>query len=276
MHLTFWGTRGSTPAPGPDTVRFGGNTACVSIRLEHGPRLVLDAGTGIRALGDVLASEGEHDMTLLLSHGHWDHIQGFPFFAPAYDKDCQIRVLGCPFGTKRLQQILSDQMECTYFPVPLSALAAKLSFEEFCDDWEEIGSARIQAFPLRHPGGGRGFRIAEGKHVIVYLTDNELPPEGPEWDFYVQECRGADLLIHDAQYTEEELPLHCGWGHSSYVQATRLALAAQVKRLALFHHDPKRTDQELDAFEASCARMVAHKNSVLTVYVAAEGLSETF
>jgi len=274
MQITFWGTRGSTAAPGRETVRYGGNTACVSVQLADGPLLLLDAGTGIRALGQAIANENPSELTLLLSHGHWDHIQGFPFFAPAYQNGCHIRVLGCPTGTKRLKQVLSDQMERTYFPVPLDAMAAEIKFEDFCTDWEGIGAARVRAFPLRHPGGGRGFRIEEGKSTLVYLTDNELPDEGAEWDFYVETCREADLLIHDAQYTDAELAVYAGWGHSSYTQATRLAIAAQVKRLALFHHDPKRTDLEVDRFQEDCCRLVALERSPLAVFAAAEGQSE--
>lgn len=275
MQVTFWGTRGSIAAPGPDTVRYGGNTACVSVHLERGSPLVLDAGTGIRALGQAFVATGIKEMILCLSHAHWDHIQGFPFFAPAYHKECRIRVLGCPTGTKRLKQILSDQMEHTYFPVPLAALAADIRFEEFCADCEQLGSARVQAFPIHHPGGGRGFRIEEGKRAIVYLTDNELPPPGPEWDAYVRICRHVDLLIHDAQYTDEELAIHTGWGHSSHTQATRLALEAGVKRLALFHHDPNRTDAQLDQIVQSCRAIAAGEGSPLTIIAAAEGASES-
>lgn len=271
MQVTFWGTRGSIPSPGAATVRYGGNTPCVSVRLAQGPLLILDAGTGLRGLGQSPEVESDCAFILLLSHGHWDHIQGFPFFAPAYRRGCGIHIIGGPGGTQHLEQVLSDQMERTYFPVQLEEMRADIRFDEFQQDWKDIGSARVFAFPIRHSAIGWGFRIEDRGGVLVYLTDNELPPPGPDWDFYRDICRGADLLIHDAQYRDEELPARRGWGHSSGTQATRLALDAGCKRLALFHHDPNRTDDAVEALAAECRALAAQEGGTLEVFAAAEG-----
>ena len=277
MLVTFWGTRGSIPVPGPSTIRYGGNTPCVSVRLASGPLLVLDAGTGIRALGNAPEMSTECSFALLLSHGHWDHIQGFPFFAPGYRDTCRIQVFGGPGGTNCLKQLLSDQMEHSYFPVQFEQLQAQVEFDEIYDDWKQIGSARVRAFPLRHTGVGWGFRIEEGPEsgggVIVYLTDNELTPGSPDWDFYRDICRGADLLIHDAQYLDHEMPLREGWGHSSGRDATSLAIEAGCKRLALFHHDPDRSDAAIDELTADCRAQAILTCSKLEIFAAAEAQS---
>ena len=277
MQVTFWGTRGSIPVPGPSTIRYGGNTPCISVRLASGPLLVLDAGTGIRALGNAPEMSTECSFALLLSHGHWDHIQGFPFFAPGYRDTCRIQVFGGSGGTNSLKQLLSNQMEHSYFPVQFEQLQAQVEFDEIYDEWKLIGSARVRAFPLHHTGVGWGFKIEEGPEsgggVIVYLTDNELPTDGPDWDFYRDICHGADLLIHDAQYLDSEMPAHKGWGHSSGRDATRLALEAGCKRLALFHHDPDRCDDEIDALTAGCRAEANAVCETLQVFAAREGQS---
>ncbi len=269
MEITFWGTRGSIAAPGPDTMRYGGNTACVSVAPEEGPLLILDAGTGIRALGKHLLGGSQRSLTLILTHSHWDHIQGFPFFTPAYDKAYQIQVLGYCANSQFLPQALTVQMQRPFFPIPLKGLNARIEFGEFSLEWTQIGTARLQAIPLRHPGGGGGVRVEEASRALVYLTDNELPGAGLDWDFYVEACRGADLLIHDAQYRDDEMPAHLGWGHSSSEQATRLALEAGCKRLALFHHDPERADSEIDAMVDACRAQAA--GQALEIFAAAEG-----
>ena len=271
MLVRFWGTRGSIPAPGPNTVRYGGNTACVTVHLDHGPLIILDAGTGIRSLGRTLHQAGEPcEAYLLLSHGHWDHIQGFPFFAPLNDERYRIRVMGGPTGTRQLEEILTNQQRETYFPVALESAGAEVTFEDLRPEGVIAGRAHITDFPTRHPGGGRGFRIEEAGEVVVYLTDNELPSSGHEWDFYVDACRRASLLIHDAQYWDSELAEKAGWGHSSAEQATRLALEAGARQLVLFHHDPDRTDDEVDLMTRACRRIAASE-SRLVVQAAAEG-----
>jgi phosphoribosyl 1,2-cyclic phosphodiesterase len=274
MLLTFWGTRGSIPTPGPKTVRYGGNTSCVSIRPVEGSLIILDAGTGIRSLGkEILTEYEDNHAVLFLSHSHWDHIQGFPLFIPVYREGFKMDILGSPVRATRLEEIFTRQQDCEVFPVPLSAMKARLTMGSYSDDWVSYGSAQMRAFELQHPGGACGFRFEEGGRSIVYMTDNELPESGEEWERYVEHCRNADLLIHDAQYIDEELPSHRGWGHSSILQATRLALEAGVKQLALFHHDPDRSDQALDRLVDSCRAYVYRQGKSLHLFAAAEGHS---
>ncbi len=272
MEVTFWGTRGTLPVPGPETVRYGGNTTCVTVLTEAGELLILDAGTGIRNLGKMLAAQGgSQSATLFLSHSHWDHIQGFPLFAPAYDPNFSLTVLGCAEHRTSLRDILARQQDSPVFPVPLDALLADIHIGDYCMDWFTHGSVRIHTAALHHPGGSCAFRIEEKDRSLIFMTDNELPNSGPEWDRFVRYCEGADLLIHDAQYTDEELNKHKGWGHSSISQAIELAIQARVKRLALFHHDPDRTDEDLDMLVAASEGAVELGDTGLCVFAAAEG-----
>ena len=278
MDLTFWGTRGSLAAPGPDTVKYGGNTLCVTMQPRSGPLIICDMGTGSFPLGRHLVRQKEAlDAVILFSHGHWDHIQGFPFFAPFFRADTTIRILGDPTPNHNIHEMLAQQMGANFFPVTLDALAAKvemdttLTAERWVGMEQTVGSAWIETFPTRHPGGARAFRVEDEGHVAIYLTDNELPKGGPGYHFFVEMCYGADLLIHDAQYTDEELPSRAGWGHSSCEQATRLAMDAGVKRLALFHHDPGRSDAEIDVMVGRCQTIARESGSDLDVFGAQEG-----
>jgi len=274
MKVTFWGTRGSLAVPGPHTLKYGGNTSCVTMRPQSGPLIICDMGTGSFPLGTHLVRQTEPtDAVVLFSHGHWDHIQGFPYFGPFFRKDTHIRVLGDPTPNHNIQAMLSQQMGASFFPVTLEAFAANVEIDQTMSEWQVLGSAWLQTFPTRHPGGGRGFRIDDQGPVAIYLTDNELPYSGAGYNFYVGACRGADLLIHDAQYTDAELPARNGWGHSSCEQVTRLAMEAGVKRLALFHHDPKRADTEIDALAAVCQEIVRDAGSDLDVFGAREGMT---
>jgi phosphoribosyl 1,2-cyclic phosphodiesterase len=250
VHL--WGTRGSIPTPGPDTVRYGGNTACVAVRLSTGRLLVFDAGSGIVPLGRALSKEGRPlDVDIFLSHFHWDHIQGLPFFAPAYRKGNVIRIYGCDRAEVPLHSIIATQMESVYFPVPLQTLAADIQFQSLTEGRYTFDTFAMDTLFLQHPGTTLGFRLRRGGKSVAYLTDNELGPiEGKPSAFVRQVAdfvRGADLLIHDAQYTRDEYHLVRGWGHSCYEDVVTLAEMGGVRRLAFFHHDPERTDDEIDA-----------------------------
>lgn len=273
MHFHFWGVRGSLPVPGPATTRYGGNTPCVSLELENGPLVVLDSGTGIRLLGqELIKTKHEGKILLLLSHGHWDHIQGFPFFGPAYQPGVQLTIMGYPPGTQRLKHVLSDLMERTHFPIPLDGLSADIEFRELTDDGKTLGSAKLTPIEACHPGGGHGFRIDDEGRSFIYLTDNELPPEGtPTWKRFVEDVRDAHVLIHDTQYTDAEMPKFKGWGHSSVEEAVRLACQANVKTLYLFHHDPDRTDDEIAGLEAAARKLAQAQGSGLQVLAAKEG-----
>ena len=274
LRVTCWGTRGSIPAPGPDTVRFGGNTSCVEVRAEGGPRLIFDAGTGIRALGRRLAEEGGAlDAHLFVTHYHWDHIQGFPFFAQLYDSANRLHVHGPREGDVSVEAAIDGQMSAIYFPIPLEALAAKVDFAAANGGvWERDG-VQVRSFRVRHPGVTLGYRVTAAGASVVYVPDNEIGVGAdPRWyRGMVDFAGGADLLIHDAMYADEEYPRFIGWGHSSAGQAVRLAEDAGVARLALFHHAPDRTDDELERMAGELRDGLASRGSPLVLWAAAEG-----
>lgn len=255
IRLRFWGVRGSVPSPGPDTAEFGGNTACVEVSCGEDV-LVLDGGTGLRRLGDDLLRRqgGQVHASLLFSHVHWDHIQGLPFFAPLYRPGTSLTLYGAP-KDESLEDALTRQMHSPNFPVSLGAVPATLSFapvvvgEEF-----EIGRFRVTSTALNHPAGCIAYRVEALGRSVVYATDTE--PLGPNQldEGLVELARDADILIHDAQYTTEEYRgddgiSRRGWGHSTWQDAARVARAAKVGKLILFHHDPSRDDDELAALE---------------------------
>lgn len=237
VEIRFWGVRGSIAVGGEKVVRTGGNTACVEV-VHDGARLILDAGTGIRALGD--AHPGPMDATLLFSHVHWDHIQGLPFFAPAYHPASRLRLLG-PRG---VHEALAAQMRPPTFPIGLGALAVVI--EEVADE-ARVGPFRLRAVEQAHPDGVRAWRIEAGGRAFVYATDVEHA--GRPDERLIALADGADLLVHDAQYTDVEAPHRRGWGHSTWREALAVAMAAGARRLGLFHHDPRRDDDAVAVIE---------------------------
>jgi phosphoribosyl 1,2-cyclic phosphodiesterase len=281
MRITFWGTRGSIPAPGPDTMHYGGNTSCVEVRLDNGMLIVLDAGTGIRPLGNALLVQPSRvQVHLLLSHMHWDHIQGLPFFAPAYVKGTELCILGPPGGGQlSLEQSLCDQMRSPYYPIPMHAMEADLRFVElFEGSVYALPGVTIEVSVLNHPGRSLGYRlIADGK-VLVYATDNEPFGEVPRTQHLQQPsrlahlARDADVLIHDAQYTPEEYPQRLGWGHSTYLDALYSAQQARAKQLVLYHHDPSHSDAMIDRIVTKCQAWIKRRCLSLVCVAAAEGL----
>lgn len=287
LRLRLWGVRGSIPAPGPRTVRYGGNTPCVELRGPTGDLLVLDAGTGIRELGVSLAarSAGPVNGHILLTHAHWDHIQGLPFFAPLFAEGNQFVIWGSRQLQPRLAHVLRDQMAPEVFPVRFDQLAAAIEVREVGEAGQLLGQCLVHSHPARHPGGALGYRVApcnSPEASLVYLPDNELSPDVPypdqpaDWrDRLVAFARGAAVLVHDSMYTAEEYRSHRGWGHSTYEDAVALALDANVGTLVLFHHEPARTDDELDALVEHCRRHAAARGGRLAIVAAAEGLELT-
>lgn len=264
--VTFWGTRGSIPTPGPSTARYGGNTPCVAVEGAGGELVILDAGTGIRALGNRLADRhnGAVQAEILLSHAHWDHIQGLPHFKPFFAPGNAVRIWGSRQGSMSLEAILRQQMDPAVFPVPLDALSARLTVQHIEPGEFTIGAFRVRAMRLRHPGTTLGYRLTPtaGGPSMAYVTDNELG-EGPDYGTpnswrsdFMQFLDGVTLLIHDAMYTPEQLASHRGWGHSSFAQAIAIAREARVPQLVLFHHEPEHDDRALDALVAAAQRAV--------------------
>jgi phosphoribosyl 1,2-cyclic phosphodiesterase len=256
MKARFYGTRGSIPVCERDFQEFGGNTTCVLLTGDLGQVAILDAGSGIRKLGkDLLASGQRQDNTFIaFSHFHWDHIQGFPFFGPAYDpsRHFTISAFGRGRQPKDLKSIFEGQMQQEYFPVSLDQMGATFAFLEPASDVFVQGETRVTSYQHNHPGGAYTYRIEHRGRVLVFCTDIE---HGDDIDpAIVQLARGADVLIHEAQYTPEELKHKKGWGHSSWEQAIEVARQAGVKRLALTHHDPDHDDAFLRAVEQECRR----------------------
>jgi phosphoribosyl 1,2-cyclic phosphodiesterase len=281
--VTFWGTRGSIPTPGARTARYGGNTSCVAVEGPEGQTVILDAGTGIRELGMALVERrnGAVEAEILLSHTHWDHIQGLPYFKPFFAPGNAVRIWGSKQGATSLDAILHLQMDPAVFPIPLTAVAAALSVEEVRAGRDfTVGPFRTRAMQLRHPGTTLAYRLTPvgGGKSVAYVTDNELGPGGSyetpaHWrGDLVRFLADVDLLIHDAMYTPNELETHRGWGHSSYEEAVELAVEAGARQLALFHHEPEHDDGALDDLVAA-ARMAMQRRGAATEVVAAqEGL----
>ena len=265
VSVRFWGTRGSCPTGGLKTARYGGNTACTEVRIGDTP-VIIDCGTGLRELGCELVREFAGrpiEGHIFVGHTHWDHIQGFPFFTPLYSPRNSFNIYSVCGAHSGLRSIFSDSMALDYFPVPLSSLASKLSFVEMTGP-VDIGVAKVSFHHLNHPGPCIGFRIETQGKVITYLSDHEgFRKLGGDSDMSRRQdaevadfARGSDLLIREAQYTEEEYASRKGWGHSTYDDAARFAAETGVKRMAIFHHDPEHTDDILDTNMEYCRGLV--------------------
>lgn len=279
MRVTFWGTRGSIATPGPRTARYGGNTACTEIRYgDH--ILVFDAGTGLRELGDSLMKQFAGrpiQAHLFIGHTHWDHIQGFPFFVPAYVPGNDLYIYSVRGAGKPLEKVFRGQMDADYFPVPLSSMQSHLHFQEMTGP-VEVGPLTVNFEYLNHPGLAIGFRVTVKNKTVVYVSDHEpfyriQPGDLGEREErkIVEFSRGADLLIREAQYTEEEYPRKKGWGHSTIDDALRSAAEAQVRRLALVHHDPSHDDDFLDRMVEMARQAIEARQWPFTCFAAREG-----
>ena len=291
--LKIWGVRGSIPVPGPGTVRYGGNTSCVEVRAD-GEMIVLDAGSGIRALGQSLEQEFAGQpirLTLLLTHTHWDHIQGLPFFLPAYNGKNRIRVRGYEGARAGLATILAGQMETQFFPISLRELSSNIAIEELKEMEFSIGKVRVTSRFANHPGICAGYRLHTSGGSIAFFPDNE-PYEllkvhlaeraetsldearefaKTERAKLVEFLEGTDVLIIDAQYTDEEYEKHIGWGHGSLSRVVSLALDANARRLILFHHDPNHDDNKIDDMLQRARLLVVESGKSMEVEAAREG-----
>jgi phosphoribosyl 1,2-cyclic phosphodiesterase len=295
--LKFWGVRGSIAVPGVDTLRYGGNTTCVELRAD-GEIIVLDAGTGIRALGAALEKEfGSNpiNISLLISHMHWDHIQGFPFFLPSYNDKNIVHVMGYDGAEAGLRDVLVGQMATPFFPVELQALPGHIEIEKLQKYDFNIGKVKVRAQPMNHPGVCVGYRLNTSEGSVAFLPDNEqyddlkihsaqgetLSPEETRSRAkkarteLVEFLHGCNVLILDTQYTDDEYKAHVGWGHGSLSAAVSLAVDAGVEKLVLFHHDPAHDDDAIDAMAAHARKLVEATGKTLEVEAAREGAEIT-
>jgi phosphoribosyl 1,2-cyclic phosphodiesterase/CheY-like chemotaxis protein len=283
MLVRFWGTRGSIAKPGLGTLRYGGNTSCVELRSSSGTLVVLDCGTGAHGLGQALVSGGPEPVNghILIGHTHWDHIQGFPFFAPLFVRGNEWHVYGPRGVGSSLRESLSGQMQSSYFPITLNELGATLHYHDLVEGTLEIGDIHVTTRYLHHPALTLGYRLEADGVTVVYSTDHEphstphvagtgAPPVGEDAR-HAQFLANADLVIHDAQYTAGDLPAKRGWGHSTAEYAVETGVSAGVRRLALFHHDPTRSDEAVDRIVAGARDLVARLGGDTEVFAAAEG-----
>jgi phosphoribosyl 1,2-cyclic phosphodiesterase len=289
MRLRFWGTRGSIAAPGPGTNRFGGNTSCIELTTGAGARLILDCGTGARMLGNemIANANGAISASILLTHTHWDHIQGFPFFAPLFAPGNHFDVYGPEGCHLSLHDVLSGQMEHHYFPVELDQLAARITYKDLVEGNHQIAGLKIAAQRMNHPSPTLGYRIEAPGATVCYLSDHEPYSENvwregaepgrfesildPGDRRHAEYMRGADVLVHEAQYTPEEYPAKRHWGHSTFAYVVELAAVAGVRRLFLTHHDPSHDDAVVAEIEQRARRLARDLKSNLEVSCAYEG-----
>ncbi len=292
VRVKFWGVRGSVPCPGPETVRYGGNTSCVEIRVGD-EIIILDAGTGLRLLGRALMAEFKDqplDLTMLLTHTHWDHIQGLPFFQPVYQPRCRLRILGFEGAHKGLVNVLAGQMQNPYFPVKFGELPGNIAIEELSDFNFQIGSVSVKAMLANHPGICVGYRLFTPEGSIAYFPDHEThshdfrmhgsrlagAKKTPESDRgearkMVEFLRGTHVLILDSQFDRQEYQTHVGWGHGCVDEVVALAIRAEVRHLFLFHHDPNHDDRKISAMVKHARKLVSDSGAALQVDAAREG-----
>jgi len=288
MYIRFWGTRGSIPSPGKTTVKYGGNTSCVEVRAGK-QILIFDAGTGIRDLGNQLLKEFKSQpvtIHLFISHTHWDHIQGFPFFMPAYNNNFQIIVYGPPARDKSLKDLFKFQMDSEYFPVPLGDLNAQIVMQEVREPFR-IGDLQITSFYLNHPAMTLAYKVFDGQKTFIFATDNEPyrytlhaarkdqvgSQYGAELDQkFVDFINGVDFIVCDAQYTLEEYRSKIGWGHAPIESIVEFAIKGNVKQLALYHHDPTHDDLTVDAIVKHAQKLLLAQKSTIKCFGAAEGM----
>lgn len=269
MHITCWGSRGSIPVSGKEYIKYGGDTTCIEIRTKSDDIIIVDAGTGIRRLGNHLVREKRFSYHMIFTHAHWDHLIGFPAFKPLFMDHAELKVYRCPFPGAYMENMLATVMKPPNFPVLYSDLRAEIKYIDSCPESFDIGSVTVESIPMSHPDGGCGYKFTEEGRSFVFLTDNELffdHPGNCSRDEYVAFCKGADLLFHDAEYTPEEYKSKHGWGHSRYTDVIDLALDAGVRNLGLFHINSERSDDDMDRILEDCHRIIKQRKSSLRCF----------
>jgi len=274
MKIKFWGTRGSISVSGGQYLKYGGNTSCVELRSEKNELIVIDAGSGIYPLGRELEKNKTDKITMLFTHSHWDHILGFPFFAPIYRKTAYIKMAGCSYSSGPVREIVLKTMQPPGFPLKFEEIAANFEFTLLHSGGDEISGIAVEPVEISHPGGGFGYKFTEADRSFVFLTDNELRYRhegGGTPEEYADFCRGADLLIHDADYTPEEYAANAAWGHSTWEHAMELAVLSGVPRLGFFHHNPCRSDSDIDRIVSSAREKAVKSGLKIDCFAAREG-----
>jgi phosphoribosyl 1,2-cyclic phosphodiesterase len=249
MKIKLLGTRGSIPTPGKDTVKYGGNTTCVDLTLNSGKKIIIDAGSGMRVLSQEILAEKINHINLFLTHSHWDHIQGFPFFIPIYIPNFSIKIFAASPTYGRLLEILKGQMQSLYYPVPFKQIGANIEFEKIRKSGISIDGVKISSILTNHPLETHAFKFEEDGKSLVFMSDNELDHQDiatVPYEEHLDFIKDSDVLIHDAQYEKEEMEKHKSWGHSSWEQTVAFAKEGNIKTLYLTHYDPARKDKQID------------------------------
>jgi len=264
MIIRCYGARGSIAVSGEQYLKYGGDTTCLEIRTKNDQIIIVDAGSGMRRLGNKLSTEQRFDLNIIFTHSHVDHICGFPFFKPIYNENTTVHFMGCPNTQGNMKLLLSKSMSAPFFPLPFDHLKATFNYTDACSTSFQVDSIEVFPINLSHPNGGLGYKFVEDGKKFVFLTDNELGfrhRNGRNFEDYAEFAKDADLLVHDAEYTPEQYQMFKSWGHSTYLDALNLALAAQVKNFGLFHHNQDRHDAEQDAIVQACRENVETKKS---------------
>ncbi|MEK9723082.1 MAG: MBL fold metallo-hydrolase, partial [Rhodospirillaceae bacterium] len=279
VDMTFWGVRGTLPVSGEGTLKYGGNTSCMTLEFPREQFFIFDGGSGIKNLGDSLMAQKRTRLKarIFISHPHWDHINAIPFFTPLYVQGNEFEVLGANQCDNTMRELISAQMDGVYFPITLTEFAARVYFRDLEEEALEIDGIGVETMLLSHPGKCLGYRINYNGRSICYITDNEMFPEtlefySPHYERKLADfCRGADCLITDTTYTDEEYKTKVGWGHSSVGKVVQLADAAEVKTLYLFHHDPDQCDDAIDAKLQMAGDQLAKRGSAVKLMAPREG-----
>jgi phosphoribosyl 1,2-cyclic phosphodiesterase len=283
MFFKFWGTRGSIPVPGKNTLKYGGNTPCVEFRSSNNKLIILDAGSGIRELRRSLIEKEDknHEIHIFISHYHWDHIQGIPFFLPLYEKDTQVIFHGLTSNGSNIEDILSNQMNDNFFPIKIDDVNAQIRFERIeADHSYKIDEVKIETFRANHSTPTLAYKLSENDKSVVYMTDNELKYKKQESIDSVEElnrnvidfCRGCDYLVHDTMYDEIQILQKKGWGHSSNVLLAYFSIIAEIKNLVLFHYNPDYTDEKIEKMLKETEDIFHKEKKLIECFAAKEGL----